>query len=175
MADNTNNASLINSSNSSSLTFTDDLTNFFNNDYVFAILIIIAFAYGQKAGPKLPQWLIDFFSKDIVRVLFLSLLLVVRFESRPTVALIIAFAFVYIFQYVYIESFRENFRENYLSTSGIQKSQIRNQRTVKDGLEDDIEAKKAIMAKMLLELEKNRKNQGMDGKTTFKDYVPAHN
>lgn len=164
-----------NTKNTSNLTFTDDLTNFFNNDYVFAILIIIAFAYGQKAGPKLPQWLIDFFSKDVVRVLFLSLLLVVRFESRPTVALIIAFAFVYIFQYVYIESFRENFQEHYLSASGIQKSQIRNQRTVKDGLDDDIEAKKAIMTKMLLEFEKNTEKRGMSGKKTYKDYIPAHN
>ncbi|VBB18252.1 hypothetical protein YASMINEVIRUS_715 [Yasminevirus sp. GU-2018] len=88
---------------------TDTVTKILNNDYVFALLAIAAFAYGQRAGPKLPQWLIDVFSKDIVRVLFLSLLLVIRFESRPTVALIIAVAFVYILQYIYIEQFQENF------------------------------------------------------------------
>ena len=88
---------------------TDTVTKILNNDYVFALLAIAAFAYGQRAGPKLPQWLIDVFSKDIVRVLFLSLLLVIRFESRPTVALIIAVMFVYILQYIYIEQFQENF------------------------------------------------------------------
>lgn len=80
------------------------------NDYVFAGLVIIAFAYGQQAKPKLPKWLVTLFSYDIVRVLFLSLLLIIRFESRPTVAIIIALAFVYILQYVYIEETNEHFQ-----------------------------------------------------------------
>lgn len=88
---------------------TDTVTKILNNDYVFAVLAIIAFAYGQRAGPKLPKWVIDFFSHDIVRVLFLSLLLVVRFESRPTVAIIIALVFVYILQYIYVDSANEHF------------------------------------------------------------------
>lgn len=88
---------------------TNTVTTILNNDYVFAILVIIAFAYGQNAGPKLPKWLLDLFSHDIVRVLFLSLLLVVRFESRPTVAIIIALVFVYILQYIYVESTNEHF------------------------------------------------------------------
>jgi uncharacterized membrane protein (DUF485 family) len=79
------------------------------NDYVFAVLVILAFAYGQQAKPKLPKWLVTLFSYDIVRVMFLSLLLIVRFESRPTVAIIIAVAFVYILQYVYIEQTNEHF------------------------------------------------------------------
>lgn len=87
----------------------DTVTKILNNDYVFAILVIIAFAYGQRAGPKLPKWLLDLFQHDIVRVLFLSLLLVVRFESRPTVAIIIAMVFVYILQYIYVESTNEHF------------------------------------------------------------------
>lgn len=142
-------------------TLAGDFTNFLNNDYVFAILVILVFAYGQRAGPKLPQWLIDFFSQDIVRVLFLSLLLVVRFESRPTVALIIAFAFVYIFQHVYIESFREKF----ISASGKQVSRLRDQETVKDSLADDIAAKQAIMRKLYLY--QQRKNNVVKG------YVPV--
>lgn len=110
----------------------ESFLEFLDNDYVFAILIIIAFAYGQKAGPKLPQWLIDFFSKDLVRVLFLSLLLVIRFESRPTVALIIAFAFVYIFQFVYIESFREGFSAN-LKLTDAEKEAIQKRRLAYQG------------------------------------------
>jgi hypothetical protein len=88
---------------------TTAITTILNNDYVFAVLVILAFSYGQRAGPKLSPWLVDLFSRDIVRVLFLSLLLVVRFESRPTVALIIAGVFVYILQYIYVEQFSEHF------------------------------------------------------------------
>lgn len=86
------------------------ITDILNNDYVFAVLAIIAFAYAQNSAPKLPHWLIELFSKDIVRVLFLSLLLFVRFETRPTVALIIAIAFVYILQYIYIQEAHEQFQ-----------------------------------------------------------------
>lgn len=88
---------------------TNTVTAILNNGYVFAVLAILAFSYGQRAGPKLPQWMVDFFSKDIMRVLFLSLLLFVRFETRPTVAIIIALVFVYILQYIYIEQANEQF------------------------------------------------------------------
>lgn len=97
------------SSNETNAPISDFTLKILNNDYVFAVLIIIAFAYGQRAGPKLPPWLIELFSRDAVRVLFLSLLLVIRFESRPTVAIIIAITFIYILQYIYIEKFQENF------------------------------------------------------------------
>jgi hypothetical protein len=83
---------------------TNTVTTILNNDYVFSILVIIAFAYGQKASPKLPKWLVDFFSHDAVRVLFLFLLLMTRFETRPTVAIIIAAAFVFVLQYVYVDT-----------------------------------------------------------------------
>jgi len=96
-------------SNSSDTLITNTVTNILNNGYVFAVLAIIAFSYGQRAGPKLPPWLMNFFQHDIVRVLFLSLLLVVRFESRPTIAIIIALVFVYIIQYIYVSSTNEQF------------------------------------------------------------------
>lgn len=87
----------------------DTITNVLNNDYVFAVIAILAFAYGQRAAPKLPDWLIKLFSYDVVRVLYLSLLLIVRFESRPTVAIIMALLFVYILQYTYFVETQEAF------------------------------------------------------------------
>lgn len=87
----------------------DYATQIFNNEYIFAIIAILAFAYGQRAAPKLPKWLLNLFSKDIVRVLFLSLLLVLRFESRPTIAVIIALTFVFILQYIYVEEAKDAF------------------------------------------------------------------
>jgi hypothetical protein len=80
-----------------------------NNDYVFAIMAILAFAYGQRAGPNLPKWLVDLFSTNTARVAFLSLLLFVRFDSRPTVAIIIALTFVYILQYIYITETKQQY------------------------------------------------------------------
>ena len=80
----------------------DTVIKILNNDHIFAILAIIAFSYGQSARPKLPKWMMDIFFHDIARVLFLSLLLIVRFECRPTVAIIVAFALVYIIQYMYM-------------------------------------------------------------------------
>ena len=90
----------------------DTATNILNNDYVFAVLAIVAFAYGQRAGPKLPKHVVEFFRYDIVRVLFLSLLLFVRFDSRPTVAIVIAVIFVYILQYVQIQEAHEHFNKH---------------------------------------------------------------
>lgn len=84
-------------------------TNILNNDYVFAVVAIMAFAYAQRAAPPLPDWLIQTFSINWVRVLFLSLLLVFRFETRPTVAIIIALTFVFILQRIHIQEAKEGF------------------------------------------------------------------
>lgn len=91
----------------------DNITNttisWANSDYVFAILAIIAFTYGRYAAPRLPNWLLRILSNDFFRVILLSLLLVLRFESRPTVALIVALAFVVIFDIVLREKTLQHF------------------------------------------------------------------
>jgi hypothetical protein len=89
----------------------DSVLQVLNNNYVLAVIVILVISYGQRTAPRIPKWLTDLFSYDIVRVLFLSLLLIVRFESRPTVALIIAVTFIYIFQYVHLEESMEKFDE----------------------------------------------------------------
>ncbi len=83
--------------------------NTLNNDYVIAVLAILAFAYGQNAMVKLPQIMVDLFSNNLFRVLYLSLLLVVRFETRPTVALIIALVFIYMMQHIHAKECKEQF------------------------------------------------------------------
>ena len=73
------------------------ISNILNNDYILGLLFIIAFSYANLSTPKMPDWFYNFFSNDLMKVLFLSLLLFVRFDTRPTVAIIIAVIFVYIF------------------------------------------------------------------------------
>jgi hypothetical protein len=81
--------------------------NILNNDYVFVIIAILVFSFGQRVAPNPPDQLINLFSKDYIRVLFLSLLLVFRFENRPTIAIIIALFFVYILQHIYVKEVAE--------------------------------------------------------------------
>lgn len=90
-------------------TVTNTAESGLRNDYVFAVLAIIAFAYGRYAAPRLPDWLVTILSNDIFRVLLLSLLLIIRFESRPTVAIIVALSFVVIFDIVLREKTLQHF------------------------------------------------------------------
>ena len=87
------------------------VTNVLNNEYVFAIIAILAFAYGQRAALKPPNWLMNLFSNNIFRVFYLALLLIVRFESRPTIAIIMALVFVYVLQYIYVKETKEAFQD----------------------------------------------------------------
>lgn len=79
------------------------------SDYAFAFLAIIAITYGRYAAPRLPDWLMRLMSNDFFRVILLSLLLVLNFESRPTVAIIVALAFVVIFDMVLHEKTLQHF------------------------------------------------------------------
>lgn len=88
------------------------ITNLLNNDYVLAVFLIVAFSYASLSAPKLPNWIYRFFSNDLMKVLFLSLLLFVRFDTRPTVALIISFIFVYMFQLVEMRKQMEYFTQS---------------------------------------------------------------
>jgi hypothetical protein len=85
-------------------------TDFLNNDYVISVLMIIAFSYGNLSTPKLPEILNNFLNNNLVKIIFFSLLLFVRFDTRPTVAIIISLIFVMIFWYV-----RNNYEDFNLS------------------------------------------------------------
>jgi len=105
-----------------------EIGSFMSNDYVFAILAILAYGYGQLAKPALPNFMIRLFENDIFRVLFLSLLLFVRFETRPTVALIIALVFVYMLQFIYHKETKEAF-DNMMRAQQMKKQKRQNKQT----------------------------------------------
>jgi hypothetical protein len=65
-----------------------------NNQYVIATLTLFLALYGSMSALSLPKWFTNLFKNDIFRVLFLSLLLIVPFESSPRIAIIIALIFV---------------------------------------------------------------------------------
>lgn len=85
-----------------------------NNDYILGVLFIIAFSYANLSAPEMPDWFYNFFSNDLMKVLFLSLLLFVRFDTRPTVAIIIAVVFVYMYYLVNLRDQIEEFRHSTL-------------------------------------------------------------
>ena len=79
-----------------------------DDKYVLAFLSIIAYAYAQKASPPLPTYILNTLSYDIIRVIYLFLLLVLVFKTRATVALIISLVFIYILQYIDISKDMSN-------------------------------------------------------------------
>ena len=78
--------------------------NVITNDYFIAVVAILVVAYGQHAKLQVPNFMVQLFSNDIFRVFFLSLLLIVRFESRPTVAIILGMVFIYMLKYIQDQS-----------------------------------------------------------------------
>lgn len=85
--------------------------NALNNDYVLAVLSILATSYIAMSRVYLPEYIIKLFKSDWFRVLFLSLLLIIRFEKAPHVALIVALVFVASLDYIDRKETFENFVE----------------------------------------------------------------
>ena len=71
-----------------------DFNTFLNNEYLIATLLLFFIIYSYAISVKIPSWVSSLFKNDIFRVLYLSLLLIVPFETSPYVALIIALVFV---------------------------------------------------------------------------------
>lgn len=65
------------------------------NDYIESLLLIIAFSYGALSRPDIPDFIIKIFETNISKIIFLSILLKIRFDVRATVAVIISSLFVY--------------------------------------------------------------------------------
>jgi len=80
-----------------------------NNDYFFAVVAILAFSYGHQAKLEVPVFMVRLFSNDIFRVFYLSLLLIIRFETRPTVAIIMGLVFIYMLKYIQDQETKEAF------------------------------------------------------------------
>jgi predicted neutral ceramidase superfamily lipid hydrolase len=93
-----------------------------NNDWIIPIIVLFIIIYALNIGKiELPCYIKNLFKNTIFRILFLSLLLVYKFEKAPYIALIIALIFVLTLDYLTIEETKENFA--YLESL---KTQIKN-------------------------------------------------
>ncbi len=86
-----------------------DITNYVTNEYVLAVLTIFTIVYASQAQVDLPKWLVKLFKNDIFKVIYLSLLLMVPFETAPHVAIILAIVFVMTLAYIDKQEAKENF------------------------------------------------------------------
>jgi hypothetical protein len=80
-----------------------------NNPTVSAILTIFLIVYASRVNLPLPPYVRNLFKNEIFRVLFLSLLIVFRFDKAPSMALMIAIIFVLTLQMINNQEIKENF------------------------------------------------------------------
>lgn len=71
------------------------MDQYLDNEYVVTALYLVAVLYATMAQVELPSFVRELFKNDIFRVMFLSLLLIVRFEQRPSVAVLIVMIYMY--------------------------------------------------------------------------------
>ena len=81
-----------------------------DNDWVVAALALFVTLYALNLGRiELPCYIKNLFNNTLFRILFLSLLLVYRFEKAPHVAIVVALVFVLTLDYLSIRETKENF------------------------------------------------------------------
>ena len=81
-----------------------------DNNWVAAALALFIVLYALNLGRmQLPCYIKNLFKNTPFRILFLSLLLVYRFEKAPHVALTVALIFVLTLDYLSAEETKENF------------------------------------------------------------------
>lgn len=80
-----------------------------NNPYVTAVLAIFLGLYVSIISPPLPEFVRKLFLNPIFRVVFLSMLLVYKFNEVPTVAFTIALVFVITMKMLNDQEIKENF------------------------------------------------------------------
>jgi hypothetical protein len=73
---------------------------FLNNEYFLIATGLLVAVYGAMSRVELPPFMVSLFKNDIFRVVFLSLLLIYRFEKAPHVALIVALTFILTMNYI---------------------------------------------------------------------------
>ena len=81
-----------------------------NNEYVFLVVASLLALYGANARVELPDFVRNLFENSIFRVVFLSLLLVYKFDKAPQIATIVALVFVLTMQHLNQMEIRENFQ-----------------------------------------------------------------
>lgn len=86
------------------------MSNLLNSEFVTVILALFIILYGVNLGKmELPCYIKNLFNNTIFRIVFLSLLLVYRFDNSPHVSLTIALAFVLTLDYLSVHEAKENF------------------------------------------------------------------
>lgn len=80
-----------------------------NNPYVTSVLAVLLGLYASIINPPLPEFVRKLFLNPIFRVVFLSMLLVYRFNEVPTIAFAIAFSFVITMKLLNDQEIKENF------------------------------------------------------------------
>lgn len=83
--------------------------DFLNNEYVTIISAMLVALYGSREHIKLPNFIKTLFKNNIFRVVFLSSLLVYKFESNPQIALTVALVFVLTMYFIDQQEEKESF------------------------------------------------------------------
>ena len=81
-----------------------------DNDYVFALLSMLTIIYASQVRIELPEVIRNLFENDIFRVVFLSLLLVYRFDKTPQVSILISIVFLLTMHHLNQQEIKENFQ-----------------------------------------------------------------
>lgn len=81
-----------------------------DNEYVFLVVVSLLALYGANARVELPHFVRNLFENSIFRIVFLSLLLVYKFDKAPQVATIVALIFVLTMHHLNQMEARENFQ-----------------------------------------------------------------
>ena len=81
-----------------------------DNKYVSSILTLIVVLYATFLSPELPKSIKDLFNNTIFRM-FILFLVVIKGNTDPSLAIIIAVAFVLTMDYVYLLDAKEAFQE----------------------------------------------------------------
>lgn len=80
-----------------------------NNQYTVLALSTFVALYAAKSRVTLPQSLRQMFQSDVFRVLFLSLLLIHRFDQVPHVAICVSLVFLLTMHHLNKNEMIENF------------------------------------------------------------------
>jgi hypothetical protein len=102
------------------------LEKIFDNEYVFAMLVLFVMLYSGLSRPELPKWVSNLFKNDVFRVIFIALIAMIPAKQAPHVSIIIAIMFVMTLHFVFQEETREKIAitENFISTVSKTKNHI---------------------------------------------------
>jgi hypothetical protein len=81
-----------------------------NNNYVTAIIAIVIAVYASMIRVQVPPYIAKLFKSNIFRVVFLSLLLICKFNNSPHVAIAVAVTFVMTMHYLTNQEIRDKFK-----------------------------------------------------------------